>query len=69
MTSNISTVSGVVANGHQTVHHVSASPPAIPDGRISRVRFWPWLMPLLPSRYSGSLNAGPCIPHTLSVYK
>jgi len=26
-----------------SIAHVSASLPAIPDGRISRVRFWPWL--------------------------
>src|SRR5215831_9219259 len=26
-----------------TMVHVSASPPAIPDGRLSRVRFWPRL--------------------------
>lgn len=36
--SPVSAVSGCVANGNQTVHHVSTSPPTIPDGRISRVR-------------------------------
>jgi hypothetical protein len=25
--------------------HVSRGPPAIPEGRISRFRFWPWLSP------------------------
>ena len=25
--------------------HVSSGPPAIPEGRISRFRFWPWLFP------------------------
>jgi hypothetical protein len=32
-----------------TIARVSASPPAIPDGRFSRIRFWPW-HPLRPSR-------------------
>ena len=34
MTAKIATVAGVVANDHQSVHHVSASPPAIPDGPV-----------------------------------
>ena len=38
MASKVSAVSSFVAKGHQTLHHVSASPPLIPDGRISRVR-------------------------------
>ncbi len=37
MTSDVTTVAGCVANGHQTVHHVSASPLFIPDARISRL--------------------------------
>jgi len=42
MTSHVSIVSDFVANGHQILLHVSASPPTIPDSRITRVRFWPW---------------------------
>ena len=39
ITSSVSVVSDFVANGYQTMQHVSTSPPAIPDGQISRVRF------------------------------
>ena len=39
LTSSVSVVSDFVANGYQTMQHVSTSPPAIPDGQISRVRF------------------------------
>jgi hypothetical protein len=39
ITSSVSAVSNFVANGYQTMQHVSTSPPAIPDGQISRVRF------------------------------
>ena len=35
----VSVVSDFVANGYQTMQHVSTSPPAIPDSQISRVRF------------------------------
>ena len=33
------------ALGHGRHSHVSSGPPAIPEGRISRFRFWPWLFP------------------------
>jgi hypothetical protein len=38
MTSIVSTVSGCVANSHQTLHHVSCSPSKIPYGGFSPVR-------------------------------
>jgi len=38
MTSSVSTVSGFVANGHQTVRHVSCAPSKIPYGGFSPVR-------------------------------
>jgi hypothetical protein len=38
MTSNVSTLSGIVANGHQTVHSVSSAPSKIPYGGFSPVR-------------------------------
>ena len=38
MTSDVSTVSGFVANGHQTVRHVSCAPSKIPYGGFSPVR-------------------------------
>ena len=38
MTSGVSAVSGFVANGHQTLHHVSCSPSKIPYGGFSPVR-------------------------------
>ena len=38
MTSSVSTVSGFVANGHQTVRHVSYAPSKIPYGGFSPVR-------------------------------
>jgi hypothetical protein len=36
ITSSVSVVSDFVANGYQTMQHVSTSPPAIPDGQISQ---------------------------------
>src|SRR6516165_6404780 len=30
---------------HKSRSPVSSGPPAIPEGRISRFRFWPWLFP------------------------
>jgi len=33
------------ALGHERQSHVSSGPPAIPEGRISRFRFSPWLSP------------------------
>ena len=48
------------------IAHVSASPPLIPDGRLSRVRFWPRLCTPFsrdsPSRSLGSLRRS--LPYT-----
>jgi hypothetical protein len=38
MASGVSALWGFVANGHQTVHHVSFSPSKIPYGGFSPVR-------------------------------
>src|SRR6266403_5472490 len=38
MTSGVSALSGIVANGHQTVHFVSPAPSEIPYGGFSPVR-------------------------------
>ena len=38
VTSGVSALSGFVANGHQTMHHVSSSPSKIPYGGFSPVR-------------------------------
>ena len=38
MTSNVSTLSGIVANGHQAMHFVSSVPSKIPYGGFSPVR-------------------------------
>jgi hypothetical protein len=51
--------------------HDSGSLPAIPDGRISRVRFWPWLarnFPVTtPSQESRGLSAGSHAPLAFMV--
>ena len=38
MTSNVSALSGIVANGHQAIHFVSSAPSKIPYGGFSPVR-------------------------------
>jgi hypothetical protein len=38
MASNVSTLSGIVANGHQAIHFVSSAPSKIPYGGFSPVR-------------------------------
>jgi len=48
--------------------HVSSGPPAIPEGRISRFRFWPWLSPVRSSRDRWSLSARSHAPQPTSVY-
>jgi len=37
MTSNVAALSGIVANGHQTLHFVSSAPSKIPYGGFSPV--------------------------------
>ena len=56
MTSNVSTVSSFVAKGRQTMHHVSVSPPLIPDGRISRVRLAATAFPQRPFPHDPKLK-------------
>ena len=58
-TSNVSPVSGFVAKGRQTLHHVSASPPLIPDGRISRVRLAATAFPQKPFPPNPKLKHSP----------
>ena len=50
MTSNVAALSGVVANGHQAIHLVSAAPSKIPYGGFSPVRLQTRLTPRPPSR-------------------
>ena len=52
MTSNVSALSGIVANGHQAIHFVSSAPSKIPYGGFSPVRLQTRLMPRPPSRAS-----------------
>ena len=52
MTSKVSALSGIVANGHQTIHFVSSAPSKIPYGGFSPVRLQTRLMPRPPSRAS-----------------
>jgi hypothetical protein len=49
MTSNVSALSGSVANGHQTMHLVSPAPSKIPYGGFSPVRLQTRLTPRPPS--------------------
>ena len=50
MTSSVSALSGVVANGHQAIHFVSSAPSKIPYGGFSPVRLQTHLTPRPPSR-------------------
>ena len=50
MTSNVSALSGIVANGHQAIHFVSSTPSKIPYGGFSPVRLQTRLSPRPPSR-------------------
>ena len=50
MTSNVSTLSGCVANGHQAIHFVSSAPSKIPYGGFSPVRLQTRLTPRPPSQ-------------------
>ncbi len=50
MTSSVSALSGVVANGHQAIHFVSSAPSKIPYGGFSPVRLQTRLTPRPPSR-------------------
>jgi len=50
MTSCVSALSGIVANGHQAIHFVSSAPSKIPYGGFSPVRLQTRLTPRPPSR-------------------
>src|SRR5579859_7592391 len=50
MTSNVSALSSIVANGHQAIHFVSSAPSKIPYGGFSPVRLQTRLMPRPPSQ-------------------
>src|SRR5712691_1906649 len=50
MTSDVSALSGIVANGHQALHIVSSAPSKIPYGGFSPVRLQTRLTPRPPSR-------------------
>ena len=52
MTSNVSALSGIVANGHQTIHFVSSAPSKIPYGGFSPVRLQTRFRQRPPSRAS-----------------
>ena len=58
MTSNVSTLSGCVANGHQAIHFVSSAPSKIPYGGFSPVRLQTRLTPRPPSRACQRLLIG-----------
>src|SRR6266481_8055691 len=49
MASNVSALSGIVANGHQAIHFVSSAPSKIPYGGFSPVRLQTRLTPRPPS--------------------
>ena len=58
MASGVSALSGIVANGHQTVHCVSSAPSKIPYGGFSPVRLQTRLTPRPPSRAAHRLLIG-----------
>jgi len=58
MTSFISALSGIVANGHQAMHFVSSAPSKIPYGGFSPVRLQTHLTPRPPSRAGQRLLIG-----------
>ena len=70
LTSSVSVVSDFVANGYQTMQHVSTSPPAIPDGQ--RPDFPGPVLTLIYLRSSfhsiGSLSADTHTPLYYMVY-
>jgi hypothetical protein len=53
MTSNVSALSSIVANGHQTVHPVSSAPSKIPYGGFSPVRLQAGCQPRPSSSHEG----------------
>src|SRR6266581_1861679 len=58
MTSNVTALSGIVANGHQALHVVSSAPSKIPYGGFSPVRLQTRLTPRPPSQVRPHLFIG-----------
>ena len=58
MTSNVTALSGVVANGHQAIHFVSSAPSKIPYGGFSPVRLQTRFTPRPPSQTCQRLLIG-----------
>src|SRR5437016_6098023 len=58
MTSSVSALAGIVANGHQAIHFVSSAPSKIPYGGFSPVRLQTRLTPRPPSRACRRLLIG-----------
>ena len=58
MTSNVSALSGIVANSHQAIHFDSSAPSKIPYGGFSPVRLQTRFMPRPPSQASQRLLIG-----------
>jgi hypothetical protein len=67
MTSNVSTLSGFVAKGHQTMHYVSSSPSKIPYVGFSPVRLQTGIQ-LEPSSDHQRLSTGPAYPLNTLTY-
>jgi len=67
MTSKVSTFSGFVAKGHQTLHYGSSSPSKIPYVGFSPVRLQTGIQ-LEPSSDHQSLSTGPAYPHNTLTY-
>jgi len=67
MTSDVSTFSGFVANGHQALQHVSSSPSKIPYVGFSPVRLQTGIPPR-PSLTRHGLSARPTYARTPSAY-
>ena len=63
MASNVSALSGLVANGHQTMQVVSSAPSKIPYGGFSPVRLQTRLMPRPPSPACPRLLMGRHCPY------
>ena len=67
MTSDVSTFSGFVANGHQALQHVSSSPSKIPYVGFSPIRLQTGIQPQ-PSPVTHGLSARPTYTRILQTY-
>ena len=68
MTSNVSTFSGFVANGHQALQYVSSSPSKIPYVGFSPIRLQTGIQPQ-PSPGRHSLSARPTYTYPAQTYR